>query len=107
MAPTTIEPTPEANERPSGKAKTESKPTAAAPVAERKYWRAVVRIAGPVSSSRDRERVEWHLVGCAVPAGEGQHCSEGMHLIETAGHPDGHCVIDGVCGLCGAAAVAA
>ncbi len=104
MAPTTIEPTPEANERPSGKAKAESKPATVAPVAKPRYWRAVVRTAGQVSSSRERERVEWHLAGCAVPSSEGQHCSEGMHLIETAGHPDGHCVIDGVCGLCGAPA---
>ncbi len=101
-ATTTIEPTPEADERRTGKAKAEVAPPA--PVVTRKVWRAVVRTGGPVSASRERDRVEWHLAGCAVPNAEGAHCSEGMHLIETAGHPDGHCVIDGACGLCGAAA---
>jgi len=105
MAATTIETAPEANERPAVKTKGESTPLAAEPVATRTYWRAVVRTAGgPVSISRERDRVDWHLAGCAAPAAEGEHCSEGMHLIETAGHPDGHCVIDGVCGLCGAPA---
>src|SRR5215218_1656258 len=102
MAATTIEPTPEAD-RPVAKAKAESTPRAA-PVAKRTYWRAVMRTGGQVSASRERDRVEWHLAGCAVPGDTGLHCSEGMHLMETAGHPDGHCVIDGVCGLCGAPA---
>jgi hypothetical protein len=34
----------------------------------------------------------------------GSHCTEGRHLIETVGHPDGHCIVGGVCGLCGAEA---
>jgi len=48
--------------------------------------------------------VEWHLSECAAPQSEASHCTEGRHLIETMGHPDGHCIIDGVCGLCGAQA---
>jgi hypothetical protein len=56
-----------------------------------------------VSASRERDRVEWHLAACEVPGGgTGKHCTEGQHLIETVGHPDGHCIIDGTCGLCGA-----
>ena len=102
MAATTIEPTPNSGgERPAGKAKTE--PAApVAPAKKRVYWRAVVRTGGQVSASRERDRVEWHLAACAAPQAEGSHCNEGRHLIETVGHPDGHCVIDGVCGLCGA-----
>jgi len=61
-----------------------------------------VRTGGQISASRERDRVEWHLSACAVPNGEGAHCTEGQHLIETIGHPDGHCIIDGQCGLCGA-----
>lgn len=99
MAATTIEPTPDAGERPTGKAKAESAPS---PVAERRFWRAIVRTgAGQVAATRERDRVEWHLAACAVPQGEGAHCTEGQHLLETIGHPDGHCIIDGVCGLCG------
>src|SRR4051794_9160833 len=108
MASTTIEPTPEANERPAGKAKAERAPSPAKPpLATRRYWRAVVRSGGQINASRERDRVEWHLAGCGVPLANGQHCSDGMHLIETAGHPDGHCVIDGACGLCGAPAAEA
>jgi hypothetical protein len=99
MAATTIDPTPNAGERPAGKAKAEA---AAAPAPRRVLWRAVVRTGGQVSASRERDRVEWHLAACASPQGEGKHCTEGQHLIETIGHPDGHCIIDGVCGLCGA-----
>jgi hypothetical protein len=104
MAATTIEPGPDASERPAGKAAkaaaADSPP--AAPVKERRFWRAVVRTGGQVPATRERDRVEWHLRGCAVPqTGEGAHCTEGQHLMETIGHPDGHCIIDGVCGLCG------
>jgi hypothetical protein len=101
MAATTIEPTPDAGERRTGKAKAEA---AAAPARPRVFWRAVVRTGGQIAASRERDRVEWHLAACGAPGGEGQHCSEGQHLIETAGHPDGHCIVDGVCGLCGAGA---
>jgi hypothetical protein len=101
MAATTIEPTPNTDgERPVGKANAEPAP----PVKTRVYWRAVVRTGGQVSGSRERDRVEWHLAACAAPQAEGSHCSEGLHLIETIGHPDGHCIVDGVCGLCGAEA---
>jgi hypothetical protein len=101
MAATTIEPTPNTGgERPAGKAKAEP----AAPDVPRVYWRAVVRTGGQVSASRERDRVEWHLAACASPQDASSHCNEGQHLIETVGHPDGHCVIDGVCGLCGAEA---
>jgi hypothetical protein len=100
MAATTIEPTPNSGgERTSGKAKAEP---AALPAKERVFWRAVVRTGGQVAASRERDRVEWHLAACAAPASEGSHCTEGRHLIETMGHPDGHCIVDGVCGLCGA-----
>ena len=76
-------------------------PTASA---ERLYWRAVVRTGGQAGPTRDKEqRLEWHLAACAAPRGEGSHCTEGQHLIETIGHPNGHCIVDGVCGSCGAA----
>jgi hypothetical protein len=102
MAATTIEPTPNTGgERPAGgKAKAE----VAAPVPKRTYWRAIVRTGGQVHASRERDRVEWHLASCATPNSEGGHCTEGRHLIETIGHPDGHCIQDGKCGLCGAEA---
>ena len=100
MAATAIEPTPNTDgERPASKAKADG----AAP-APRVYWRAVVRTGGHVSASRERDRVEWHLAACTAPHALGGHCNEGRHLIETIGHPDGHCLIDGVCGLCGAPA---
>lgn len=105
MAATTIEPTPNTGgERPGGKAKAEpAAPVApAAPAKERVYWRAFVRTGGQVGASRERDRVEWHLAACPAPHAEGSHCNEGRHLIETVGHPDGHCIVDGVCGLCGA-----
>ena len=103
MAATTIEPEPGASKRPAGKAAkaaaADSPPSAA--VRQRRFWRAVVRSGGHASARRERDRVEWHLTACAVPEGEGAHCTEGQHLMETIGHPDGHCIIDGVCGLCG------
>ncbi|MBV9577554.1 MAG: hypothetical protein JO057_03070 [Chloroflexi bacterium] len=103
MAATTIEPSPGSNpggERPAGKAKAEP----AAPVVTRVYWRAVVRTGGQVGSTRERDRVEWHLAACTAPTEARSHCTEGRHLIETVGHPDGHCIVNGVCGLCGAEA---
>ena len=107
MAATTIEPTPNTGgERPAGKAKAEQAapvaPAPAPPAKERVYWRAVVRTGGQVGASRERDRVEWHLAACPAPQAEGSHCNEGRHLIETIGHPDGHCIVDGACGLCGA-----
>ena len=103
MAATTIEPSPGSNpggERAGGKAKAEP----AAPVETRVYWRAFVRTGGQVGATRERDRVEWHLAACAAPTEAASHCTEGRHLIETVGHPDGHCLIEGVCGLCGAEA---
>jgi len=102
MAATTIEPTPNTDgERPAGKPKAD----AAEPVAKKRvYWRAFVKTGGQLGASRERDRVEWHLSACTAPQAEGNHCTEGRHLIETIGHPDGHCIIDGVCGLCGAEA---
>jgi hypothetical protein len=104
MAATTIEPTPNTGgERPAGgKAKAEAE--VAAPVPKRVYWRAVVRTGGQVAASRERDRVEWHLSACTAPQSESGHCTEGRHLIETIGHPDGHCLVDGKCALCGAEA---
>src|SRR5581483_11932580 len=103
MAATTIEPTPDTGgERPEGKANAEP----AAPVKTRVYWRAVVRTGGQVGATRERDRVEWHLAACAAPQDPASHCTEGRHLIETIGHPDGHCLIEGKCGLCGADAPA-
>ena len=102
MAATTIEPTPNTDgERPASKAKAEG----AAP-AQRVFWRAVVRTGGQVAASRERDRVEWHLAACTAPQSATSPCTEGRHLIETIGHPDGHWVIHGACGLCGAAAPA-
>ena len=104
MAASTIESTPNSgNERPATKAKAEA-PT---PVAQRVFWRAVVRTGGQVGASREKDRVEWHLSTCVAPQAEGSHCNEGRHLIETIGHPDGHCIVNGVCGLCGATEAAA
>ena len=102
MAASTIEPTPNAgDERPAGKPKAEP----AAPVEKpRVYWRAVVRTGGQVGATRERDRVEWHLAACETPQESTSHCNEGRHLMETIGHPDGHCIINGVCGLCGAEA---
>jgi hypothetical protein len=103
MAATTIDPTPNSGgEQPATEAQAE--PAAPAPVTKRVLWRAVVRTGGQVGASRERDRVEWHLVACTAPLTEGNHCTEGRHLIETIGHPDGHCIVDGVCGLCGAEA---
>ena len=102
MAATTIEPTPNTEgELPAGGG------TPAAAVAKRVYFRAFVRTGGQVGASRERDRVEWHLSACTSPHTEVGHCTEGLHMIETIGHPDGHCIIDGVCGLCGAPAPAA
>jgi hypothetical protein len=108
MAATTIDPTPNGGGDPATEAKpeppTEVKAEPAAPATKRILWRAVVRTGGQVSASRERDRVEWHLSVCTAPKDETKHCTEGRHLIETIGHPDGHCIIDGVCGLCGAEA---
>ena len=101
MAATTIEPAPDAGGRSTGKAKAGAQ-TAATPMVGRTFWRAVVRTGGQIAAARERDRVEWHLAACQVPHSEGAHCTEGQHLIETIGHPDGHCIIEGKCGLCGA-----
>jgi len=91
MAASTIEPTPNTGgQRPVDKAKAER----VAAVPTRVYWRAVVRTGGQVGSTRERDRVEWHLVACSAPGDERSHCTEGRHLIETIGHPDGHCFVD-------------
>ena len=100
MAATTIEPSPNTGGERPAKAKAE----ATAPAVPRVFWRAVVRTGGQVGATRERDRVEWHLAACSAPTDEGSHCTEGRHLIETVGHPDGHCIIDGSCGLCGAEA---
>jgi hypothetical protein len=104
MAATTIEPTPNTDgEQPAG----DGTPQAAPPVAKpRVFFRAFVRTGGQVGASRERDRVEWHLSACTSPHTEVGHCTEGLHMIETIGHPDGHCIIDGFCGLCGAPAPA-
>lgn len=99
MAATRIDPAPNSGGEPPA---TKARPAPAAPVAKRVFWRAVVRTGGQVSASRERDRVEWHLTTCTAPHTEGNHCTEGRHLMETIGHPDGHCIVDGVCGLCGA-----
>lgn len=70
---------------------------------QRLYWRAIVRVGGQFAATREGDRVEWHLAGCAAPGGEGEHCNEGMHAIETIGHPAGHCLVHGVCARCTAA----
>jgi hypothetical protein len=99
MAATTIEPTPDTGGEQPAEAATAPSP---APAAKRVLWRAVVRTGGAVVASRERDRVEWHLATCNAAHTEANHCATGRHLIETIGHPDGHCIIDGVCGLCGA-----
>ena len=96
MAQSTIEPAAEPTRA------TRSKRAAAATRPhERVFWRAVVRTGSTFGASRERDRVEWHLTLCAVPHAEGSHCTEGEHLLETAGQPDGHCMVDGRCGRCG------
>ena len=96
MASSTVEPVAEPT-RPS-----RSKRAAAATTPhERVLWRAVVRTGSTFGAGRERDLVEWHLAACAVPVAEGNHCTEGEHLIETTGHPDGHCMVDGRCGRCG------
>ena len=70
---------------------------------ERLYWRAIVRVGGLFAASRQGDRLEWHLAACDAPHGEGTHCNEGLHLTETIGHPDGHCIVDDACGRCGVA----
>ncbi len=81
--------------------RTRDKTPASTASASRLYWRAVVRTGGTFGPGREGDRVEWHLAGCAAPTAEGEHCNEGMHLLETVGQPDGHCMIDGQCGRCG------
>jgi hypothetical protein len=80
-------------------AKTEA-PAAIKPAAALR-WRAVIRVGSQYAASRQGDRVEWHLAGCGVPAGAGEHCTNGHGMMEMIGHPDGHCVIDGACGRCG------
>jgi hypothetical protein len=111
MAPTSIEPPSSAERATSTKARASADVVdvtakagarkAAVTSPERLFWRAVVRTGGMFAASRERDRVEWHLVGCPVPHAEGSHCTEGLRLAETSGQPDGHCVIDGRCGRCG------
>lgn len=76
------------------------------PKDERLYWRAVVHAGGTFAASREGDRVEWHLAGCDAPAAEGSHCSNGAGMVDLVGHPDGHCMVDGVCGRCGERAAA-
>jgi hypothetical protein len=68
---------------------------------DRQYWRAIVRTGGTFGASREGDRLEWHLAACEAPHAEGQHCTEGLHNIEVRGQPDGHCLVNGTCGLCG------
>jgi hypothetical protein len=96
MAHSTIEPAAE----PTRAIRSKRAATASNPH-ERVFWRAVVRTGNTFGAGRERDRVEWHLAGCEVPHGEGSHCSEGQHLLETRGQPDGHCIVDGRCGRCG------
>ena len=67
----------------------------------RLFWKAVIRVGARFGATREGDRVEWHLSGCAAPEG-GEHCSEGQRLLDLNGQPDGHCVINGVCGRCAA-----
>ena len=84
------------------KSKRETQPSASIP--ERMFWRAVVRTGGTFAASRERDRIEWHLVGCPAPRAPGAHCNAGQHLLEIGGQPDGHCLVDGRCGRCGESA---
>jgi hypothetical protein len=96
MAQSTIEPAAEPT-----RATRSKRAAATTSPRERVFWRAVVRTGSTFGASRERDRVEWHLAGCAVPHAAGSHCTEGEHLLETTGQPDGHCMIDGRCGRCG------
>ena len=116
MAPTSIEPLSNGERAASARARAADivditakagAKKAAVPSPERVYWRAVVRTGGMFAASRERDRVEWHLAGCAVPNDEGSHCAEGLELIDSRGQPDGHCLVDGRCGRCGESAGAA
>ncbi len=72
-----------------------------AALAERTFWKAIVRTGGTFAASRERDSIEWHLVDCPAPRAQGRHCNAGQHLLEIGGQPDGHCVVDGRCGRCG------
>jgi hypothetical protein len=82
------------------KGKAKAQPTAAQPD-ERMYWRAVVRTGSQFAASRQGDRLEWHLAKCAAHESEGAHCSEGHSELARVGQPNGHCLVDGRCGLCG------
>jgi hypothetical protein len=58
-------------------------------------WRAVVHMV-----DRDAARTAWHVRECQSPTDPRTHCAEGQHLLETAGDPDGHCLVNGRCARC-------
>ena len=58
-------------------------------------WRAVVHVSDP-----DTVRTAWHLAACQGTGEPAAHCPEGQRLIEAAGEPDGHCLVDGRCPRC-------
>src|SRR5437867_6089826 len=58
-------------------------------------WRAVVHV-----HDRDTIHTTWHLGDCTAPLNAANHCPEGQRLLGTVGDPEGHCLINGVCGRC-------
>ena len=74
-----------------------SKNTAAA---VRLRWRVVVRTEGKLDPSRPSRPLAWHLVTCRELELADSHCEEGRRLLATAGDPEGHCLLDGICPRC-------
>jgi hypothetical protein len=62
-------------------------------------WRVTVRpAAATANADRTAGRMAWHLADCTGgPAG---HCPAGQRQLDAGGDPDGHCLVDGVCGRC-------
>lgn len=74
---------------------------------ERLHWRAIVRTAGALESTRTTHALMWHLVECADPTRLDSHCPVGLQLLTDGADPDGHCLIDAVCPRCELANAAA
>jgi hypothetical protein len=70
----------------------------------RLQWRVLVRTAGRADSSGTAAPLAWHLVPCTDPLLATAHCAEGQRLLSQASDPDGHCLIEGECPRCQAAA---
>jgi hypothetical protein len=70
----------------------------------RLHWRVVVRTGtgGKLDPSRPSRPLSWHLVTCVDTSLASAHCVQGRQLILTTDDPSGHCMLEGVCPVCGA-----